>query len=463
MQKMNKKKILCGVIVVLATVLLNVYMFHVANTEVGDNVVLNVELSSDQIGEYQVFYGEQDWTEDKSVKSVYEEADKKSNLKFVLPCDLTGFRLDLGTAACEQNIYNIYLTYKDKRWDVALDDIVSWTEREGSSGQIASATLKEDVLQIVTAGGDGHVMIKMPELKQTVISMRHRSLQLRYGLICLLVDLFILILLRHFNRCYELAKEIYVNRKLIYNLSRNDFKTKYAGSFFGMFWAFVQPVITIMVYWFVFSVGFRSPTVDECPFVLWLTAGMVPWFFFSDAWNGATNSLMEYSYLVKKVVFKISILPIVKVASAIYVSIFFHGFMCILFFFHGYAPTIYMIQLVYYLFCVFAISLSISYITCSIIPFFRDLGQIMNIILQILVWMTPIMWNPTIIPQSLRWILKINPIYYIVQGYRDALINKAWFWQDITWTIYFWGLVGALFVIGNMMFKKMRPHFADVL
>ena len=104
---------------------------------------------------------------------------------------------------------------------------------------------------------------------------------------------------------------VYESRKLIARLSVNDFKTKYAGSYFGIVWAFVQPVCTILVFWFVFEIGFRSSSVSDVPFALWLSCGMVPWFFFSDAWNGATNAFMEYNYLVKKVVFKISVLPVV--------------------------------------------------------------------------------------------------------------------------------------------------------
>ena len=102
------------------------------------------------------------------------------------------------------------------------------------------------------------------------------------------------------------------NREMIVKLAKNDFRTKYAGSYFGIAWAFVSHIVTILLYWFVFQIGFRSQPVGDYPFVLWLTAGLVPWFFFSDAWNGATNSLMEYSFLVKKVVFDIEILPAIQ-------------------------------------------------------------------------------------------------------------------------------------------------------
>ena len=78
----------------------------------------------------------------------------------------------------------------------------------------------------------------------------------------------------------NLIRECFESRKMLYNLAKNDFKTKYAGSYLGIIWAFIQPVITILLYWFVFQVGFRSRPLDDYPFVLWLTAGLVPWFFF---------------------------------------------------------------------------------------------------------------------------------------------------------------------------------------
>ena len=123
-----------------------------------------------------------------------------------------------------------------------------------------------------------------------------------------------------------LPLELYHNKGLILSLSKNDFKTKYAGSYLGIVWAFIQPVVTIMVYWFVFTVGLKAGDMAEYPFVLYLISGIVPWFFFQDALNGGTNALMEYNYLVKKVVFKISILPIVKVFSALFVHVFFVAF-----------------------------------------------------------------------------------------------------------------------------------------
>ena len=261
--------------------------------------------------------------------------------------------------------------------------------------------------------------------------------------------------------------DLYRNRKLIFKLARNDFKTKYAGSYLGIVWAFVQPVVTILVYWFVFSVGFRAGAGSlGIPFVLYLVAGIVPWFFFQDALNGGTNALIEYNYLVKKVVFNISILPVVKVLSALFVHLFFVGFTLILFMAYKRMPDLYTLQLVYYTFCVFLFVLGLSYLTSAVVVFFRDLTQIISIILQVGIWLTPIMWvaedNLAAYPVVLK-ILKLNPLYYVVSGYRDSLIGKHLIIDHPWWTLYFWAVTGICIAAGTTIFRRLKIHFADVL
>ena len=115
------------------------------------------------------------------------------------------------------------------------------------------------------------------------------------------------------------------------------------------------------------------------PFILWLVAGLVPWFFVQDGLINGTNALIEYNYLVKKVVFKISILPMVKIISALFVHLFFIVVVLVLYACHGYFPDLYVLQLIYYSFSVFVLILGISYLTSAVVVFFRDLSQIINI------------------------------------------------------------------------------------
>lgn len=271
-----------------------------------------------------------------------------------------------------------------------------------------------------------------------------------------------------YDKVTVLPVELYQNRRLIWKLSKNDFKTRYAGSYLGIVWAFVQPVVTILVYWFVFEKGFNAKAEVlasglETPYVLYLTAGMVPWFFFSEALMNGMTALLEYNYLVKKVVFKISILPIIKIIAATFIHLFFVSFMLLLNVVNGNYPDLYWLQIIYFSFCLFIFVLAVSYATCSIVIFFRDLTQIVSIFLQVGMWATPIMWNLDKIPEGLRIIFKINPVYYVVNGYRSALFEKVWFWEDFYSTMYFWILTVVIFAVGGLVFKRLKMHFADVL
>ena len=141
----------------------------------------------------------------------------------------------------------------------------------------------------------------------------------------------------------RMLKDFWASRKLIWKLARNDFKTRYAGSYFGVLWAMVQPVIIVLVYWFVFQIGLNNATAElkqgiSVPFVLWLVSGIVPWFYFSESLSNGTNALLEYNYLVKKVVFNIDILPLVKTIAALFIHVFFVLFMLFLFALYGYYP-----------------------------------------------------------------------------------------------------------------------------
>ncbi len=270
---------------------------------------------------------------------------------------------------------------------------------------------------------------------------------------------------KEYEKFTTLPVELYQSRHLIWKLAKNDFRKRYAGSYMGAFWALIQPVVTVGMYYIVFDkiMGNTGRATGDMPFVLFLTAGLVPWFYFSEALNNGTNALREYNYLVKKVVFKISILPIIKIIAATFIHVFFAAVLLVVAAIYGYYPTIYTIQLVYYSFCLFIFVLALSYTTCSIVVFFKDLSQIINIALQIGMWATPILWDINSLHDKWVFILKLNPLVYIVNGYRSAICEREWFFQDFFSTMYFWIVTVVLFGIGGAIFKRLKVHFADVL
>lgn len=257
--------------------------------------------------------------------------------------------------------------------------------------------------------------------------------------------------------------DIMRSRNLLWELTKKDFQIRYLGSYLGMIWAFIQPAITILIFWFVFQVGFKSMPVGDFPFILWLVTGMFPWFFINDSINSATGAIVENSYLVKKVVFRVSLLPIVKIISAFIVHLFFVGVLFIMFLSYGYLPTIYSLQVIYYIFATICLLLGLSWLTSALIIFLKDVGQLMAMVLQFAFWMTPVFWNFKIIPAKYVIYLKLNPAYYIIEGYRNCFIYHRWFWQDMNVTIYYWSFTIIILLVGAVTFKRLRPHFADVL
>lgn len=274
------------------------------------------------------------------------------------------------------------------------------------------------------------------------------------------VHVAVLRLMRLFS---EFLLGLYRNRKLIATMTIRDFKSQYLGSYLGLLWAFIQPTTTVLIFWFVFEVGFKSVPVKGFPFLLWLIVGMVPWFFISDGISTGVNSIIGNAFLVQKVVFRVSTLPLVKVISSLFVHLFFIAVIFVLFLLYKIEVTICSIQVVYYTFCALFLITGLNWLTSSIVVFFKDLSHFVAMILQFCFWMTPIFWSIDILPQKYHLLIKANPFCYIVNGYRDCFIHNRWFWEQPGYTLYFWVTASFIFLLGALVFHRLRPHFADVL
>ena len=265
----------------------------------------------------------------------------------------------------------------------------------------------------------------------------------------------------------SLLKDIYTKRQFIFDLAKADFRKRCVGSYFGVTWMFVQPIVTVIIYFAIFQLGFKSvPPVPGTPYVLWLIPGIVPWFFFNEAMSGGTSCLGEYNYLVKKVVFNVQILPVIKLVSHLMVHAIFVIIMISVFLAYGRLPMPTWIQVLYYSFALSVYILALTFITSAVNVFFKDMTQIVNISLQFGMWLTPIMWDPELFGANNVWLerfLKINPIYYIVTGYRDSFLQGNWFFERPGLSLYFWLVSLILFVVGLKVFNNLRPHFSDVL
>ena len=249
---------------------------------------------------------------------------------------------------------------------------------------------------------------------------------------------------------------------MLLELAKNDLKSRYSSSMLGILWAFAMPLTTILVFWFVFQIGFRNPPVEDVPYILWFVCAYIPWIFFTDTMTTGCNCLVEYSYLVKKIRFNVTIIPVVKVVSACFIHGFFVAVLLLMRMVYRLPFDPAMLQIFYYSFAAGVLSLGLVYMLSAFTVFFKDTSSLVNIIVQIGFWVTPIMWNEeTMLVESVRKILSLNPMHYVVTGYRDCFLSGGWFWEKPGQALYFWAVALGILVLGIMFFRKLQPFFAD--
>jgi len=222
-------------------------------------------------------------------------------------------------------------------------------------------------------------------------------------------------------------------------------------------------MVMIFVFWVVFSVGFRVQPANNVPFVVWLTAGMAAWFVFAEIVNGSAGTVVSNAHLIKKTLFQSQILPVIKIGSCLITHSVFLLVLIGLIGFQKMPFSFYYLQFLYYLLCMSVFALGLGWTVSALNVFVRDVGQIVAVVIQVGFWATPILWDINIMPPKIQMIFKLNPMFYIVQGYRESFIYFSPFWKHPYQTLYFWVVAIIVLVMGALIFKKLKPQFADVL
>ena len=260
------------------------------------------------------------------------------------------------------------------------------------------------------------------------------------------------------------SRVLFKSRRLIWQLAKHKLREQYAATLLGSFWAILQPIMMIIVFWFVFSYGLRSQVVDQkIPFFLVLFCGLIPWMAFSESLSGATQAILAHQYLVKKIVFPLEILPFVHVVASMVIHFCMIVFLLLILTFYGIWPGIYLIQVVYYIFAMIFFSTGLSWVLSTLNVFHRDVGQSLNLILNLWFWVTPIVWPVNNITGYASYLIKANPIYYVIEGYRRTFLYSEPFWANYKVGIYFWIVSICIFIFGFAFFNRAKTQFCDVL
>lgn len=252
-------------------------------------------------------------------------------------------------------------------------------------------------------------------------------------------------------------------RGVILRLAANDFRRRYLGSAFGAAWSVIPTLATIAVFWFVFVVGFKAAPTGSHPFIVYFVTALVPWTFMAEAITRGSSAITENAYMVRKVRFRAGILPIAAILPALAVHLVFIAVLAVFLLAYGYRPGPHWLQLPYFTLAGALLALGIAWAFSAIVVFFKDLEQIIGLGLQVFFWLTPIVWPRELMPASLGWLFTANPFTYVAEGYRDALIGGRWFWERPEATVAFWAVTAGALLAGAVVFRRLRPHFADVL
>ncbi|MDB9313049.1 ABC transporter permease [Spirulina sp. CS-785/01] len=256
---------------------------------------------------------------------------------------------------------------------------------------------------------------------------------------------------------------------LLRSLVRRDLEARYKGSVFGNLWPLLNQLSQLLIYTYVFSIilqvkldlkGVSSNT--DITFGLWLFAGLLPWIAFITGLTQAATSVIAQTNLVKKVVFPLSLLPLVPVLSSLIESAFGLAALIILVAMSSKTlpVTLALLPLVWIIQVLFTAGL--GYLTAALTVFLRDIPQTLGVLLNLWFYLTPIVYPAEVIPVQFRdWVLRLNPIAAIAQIYRDiVLVGEINHWQE--WGITF--VISCLvFSLGLWVYQRLRPAFADVL
>ena len=256
----------------------------------------------------------------------------------------------------------------------------------------------------------------------------------------------------------SIIKNLYNYRELLKTNIKKDVGGKYKHSFLGVLWSFISPLLQIAVYALVFQVILKS---DIENYTVYLCCGLIPWQYFSAVILRGAASIIDNGNIIKKVYFPREILPISVVTSEgvnfLISTIIILGFVI----FGGVGLSINILWYFLILAIQYIVSIGFAFIVSSLSVYFRDLLHLLGIIIQLLFYATPIVYSINSVPQGFQWIVKINPMSYLIEAYRNIFYNKMP--PDPKGLIIAFTMGIVLCIAGYIIFTKLEKKFAEEL
>lgn len=260
--------------------------------------------------------------------------------------------------------------------------------------------------------------------------------------------------------------------QLIKRLSLYELKSKNKSNYLGMAWEVINPSIQILIYWFVFGTIIKRESIEvipgkDVPFIAWLLAGFILWTFFYQATIKGSRSIYSRLGMLSKMNFPMSVIPNFIIFAEFYVHLIMILVSVLIVNLMGFYINFYYLQLLYFIFASFSLIFALSLITSTLSTIIRDVHMLLNAVLRMFLYLSPVLWpiqtmfadKPTLLT-----IMQLNPLFYLIEGYRAAFFGTGWYFiENWEYTLYFWILVIVLFLLGSTLHVKFRRNFIDYL
>lgn len=253
------------------------------------------------------------------------------------------------------------------------------------------------------------------------------------------------------------------NWRNICSMALKDLKKQYSGTILSYSWAVFKNIIYVFAYWFTIHVGLKGASNVGYPYMAWLVVGLAAWFFIRDTFVPGAKSIRQNKYLVTKMIYPVSTIPTFKVLSSFISSLMFFGVVILILIVHGVKIDAHWIQVVYYQFAAIVLMIGVSLFTSALVVISRDIEMLINSVVFLLFWLTPILYPASNLSGKLAFITKLNPFYYIVEGFRASFLYNEWFWERPVLSLYFWIFTCGMLLLGSFVHGKLRNQFVDVL
>jgi len=254
-------------------------------------------------------------------------------------------------------------------------------------------------------------------------------------------------------------KSLWAYRELLYFLTWRDVKVRYKQTALGAAWAIIQPLFTMIIFSIFFGKLANMPS-DGIPYPLFAYSALMPWTFFSNAVNSSGNSLVGSANLITKVYFPRMIIPGAAVAAGLVDLMVAFGILVILMSYYGVGATWNLLMLPALTLLVTLLAIGVGMWTSALNVKYRDIRYALPFAIQLLMFATPIIYPVSLIPERWRWLLNLNPLTGIIEGYRAAFFGRPFNWPMLAVSA---AITLALLVYAAFYFRRMERTFADIV